>query len=477
MQSARNDESRKEASEKKGALIGVFFVVCAVYVVALYAFQPPEYSGATPESHASTKSNIIETESKSLPTSHAALVFEYTDALSFLYAQSGDLASLSLTKTTQGNSRNARAKALFAGSASGKSSLTASAPDKPTGQSRSSASTSGKPSNQASSSSSASKKTISQQSAKKSGKQPDSRSNDQFSKQSNNQGGNQSSNQSSKQSRNKSSLSTTTPAIDLSAKMTGKTLKAIPTNQTLTVFTVSDEQSPPSLAKSKKREIKRAITELKNAGYDCGFVFLDLTSGRGIARNAGESFYMASAFKAALISFALQDENADLADYERSNVEAAILYSDNDAYDSFAAAYVGQGYKDWLDSYEIEFDGYAPYYATTSAKSMARIWADLFQFLKINTDEAKWFADLLSRTNRSFIRSALENTGVTVRNQAGWIAEDGLCATTDCAYIDENGHPYLMVILTDQPDSDASNQRAHQIVKALFDARKALLPQ
>lgn len=68
----------------------------------------------------------------------------------------------------------------------------------------------------------------------------------------------------------------------------------------------------------------------------------------------------------------------------------------------------------------------------------------------------------------------MKNEDVTVYDKAGWIADGELSATTDCAYIDEQGHPFLMVVLTDQPDSDASNKRAAQIVKSLFSMRSCL---
>ena len=235
-------------------------------------------------------------------------------------------------------------------------------------------------------------------------------------------------------------------------------------------------ETKPTLGKKRKRAIRQSVKDLKEAGYDCGFVFLDLASGKGIACNAGELFYSASAFKAAFALYVLKDEKGkDLGEYDRSNIESAIRYSSNSAYDSLAQSRMGSAYNDWLNSYAIDFDSSMPYYADVSAKSMARIWADLYQYLQTGSKNAKWFGKLLAETSRSFIRDSLKGKNVTVRNKAGWIGDGELSATTDCAYIDDDGHPYLMVVLTDQPDSEAANRRAGQIAKALFAARKSLI--
>ena len=284
--------------------------------------------------------------------------------------------------------------------------------------------------------------------------------------------------------------------LDISAEMNGKTLKGIPKQKALRMFVLSgnanaetaktksaetgktkvaEPQTKPSLDKKHESAIKQSVKDLAEAGYDCGFVFLDLKSGKGIARNAGELFYSASAFKAAFVLYVLQSEKSkDLSDRDRSNIESTILWSSNGAYDSLAQSRMGKAYNNWLDGYGIEFDNVIPYYANVSAKSMARIWADLFQYLQTDSKNAKWFGKLLAKTSRSFIRSNLKEENVTVRNKAGWISDREYSATTDCAYIDEEGHPYLMIVLTDQPDSDMSNRRAGKIVKALFAARKAL---
>ncbi len=360
---------------------------------------------------------------------------------------------------------------------------------------------------------------------------------------------------------------------DLSAKGTGKSLRKVPESRKLATFVAYGSHDEPRLKASHARSIKKAIRAIEKTGADCGAVLIDLHSGCGIAYNAGKPVYSASAFKAPFVFYLLEDAGKrGISEGDRASAESAIRHSSNDAYDSLTFPRMGKDYTEWLESYGIEYRADTPFYPYASAKSMARIWADIYQYLKSGTKDAKdaeggkdgevandakdandtkgakdsggnkgkedakggegaksvrgmkstndakdakeakdakgtkddkddkgskdvedskdakdvgdakgasnvnnaeWFSELLTETNRSYIRDGVAGKGVTVRNKAGWISGD-YDASTDCAYIDVKGRPYLMAIMTSQPASQAAFDRVSDLARRLFAARSIL---
>lgn len=261
---------------------------------------------------------------------------------------------------------------------------------------------------------------------------------------------------------------------DFSAKATGKSLRKIPTSRKLSTFVAYGSHDVPKLKGAQKKGIGKAVRAIEETGADCGAVFIDLRSGCGVAYNAGREIYTASAFKAPFVFYMLKRAGSKgIGEGDRSSVESTILYSSNDAYDSVTFSRMGQDYIEWLAGYGIEYYADTPFYLFASTKSMVRIWADLYQYLKSGSKDARWFSKLLADTNRSFIRDGVAGKGVTVRNKAGWISDE-YSATTDCAYIDVKGRPYLMAVMTSQPASQTSFDRVSTLARQLFVARSSL---
>ena len=261
---------------------------------------------------------------------------------------------------------------------------------------------------------------------------------------------------------------------DMSAKATSKSFRKVPSSRKLSAFVAYGSHRKPKLKRAQTKAIEKAIRAIERAGADCGAVFVDLHSGCGIAYNAGKPVYSASAFKAPFVLYMLKSAGKKgIGEGDRDSVESAILYSSNGAYDSLTFPRMGQDYIKWLEGYGIEYRADTPFYMFTSAKSMVRIWADLYQYLKSGSKDAKWFAKLLADTNRSYIRDGVAGKNITVRNKAGWISGD-YDAATDCAYIDVKGRPYLMAIMTSQPASQTSFERVSALARQLFAARSVL---
>ena len=135
------------------------------------------------------------------------------------------------------------------------------------------------------------------------------------------------------------------------------TVLSIPGSKSIETILVDSDSVSAEPCSFDTSEIKSAISSIEELG-DCGFVFLDMSTGHGLSYNADEEIYIASAAKAVLTLYALTN-GASADEWERYNIEEAITYSDNDAYESFAYNYSGDGYYgEWLNAHDVWFDDY-----------------------------------------------------------------------------------------------------------------------
>ena len=249
---------------------------------------------------------------------------------------------------------------------------------------------------------------------------------------------------------------------------------SIPGSKSVESITVGKESASSEDCSFDTEEIKSAISAIEEYG-DCGFVFLDMNTGRGLAYNAEEEIYIASAAKVVLTHFALQNGAAENED-DRYNMEEAIKYSDNDAYEGFGYNYSGNGYGEWLNDHDVWFDDYVfDLYPPMSARSLASFWVEILDYVNSESEDAQWFAELLASTETSFIRDGVGETGAHVMNKGGWIGEENYASVTDAGIIELNGHTYLMVIVTGQMDDEAITEiNVTNLASALFAVRNQL---
>ena len=251
---------------------------------------------------------------------------------------------------------------------------------------------------------------------------------------------------------------------------------AIPDTQEAQAFSLDAQRPTPELEASVLKQLDQTAAKIEESG-DCGFVFLNLDSGRGFAYRAGVEPYLASASKAPLAYFVIQQKEKrgnEEPEWERQEIEAAIKESDNDAYDAFGFNYLNEEYADWLAGYDVELNAEYGLYLYASARSMAAIWNDIYQYLKTDTESARWFADCLANTNRSFIRDGVSDTGASTWNKGGWIGGGEINSTSDAGIIELDGSAYLMTIATGQPSSSESQKRVADLAHILFSQRAAL---
>ena len=260
-------------------------------------------------------------------------------------------------------------------------------------------------------------------------------------------------------------------------------LAGIPRTEAFGGFSLDAEAEAPIPSPTAREAIGAAYAAIEESA-DCAFVILNLKTGRGMCYNSGTPVYSASAFKAPYAYYLLAnaEQGALLSEDDRGNLEAALVDSDNDAYDALHYAHDTQDYYDWLASRGITSDPAESFYPRIDAATMAQLWCETYLYLESNSDEAAWLKDALGRASVSFIRNGLSegegeaaDSGIKVWSKGGWISDEDGTAVNDAGIVqDQDGNEYVMVVLTSQDNGGEAQQRVATLARALFDARGAL---
>lgn len=253
----------------------------------------------------------------------------------------------------------------------------------------------------------------------------------------------------------------------------------------ISTFALYDlDAEAPELTDEQEEAIQDAIDSVRS-GRNAGFVFIDLNTGKGIAYNAEKEIFGASSFKGPYSLYVCQTaiDGGDVSIDSGTGdlIEAAILYSDNGAYQSLRRMYNGSAFDEWLEDLDIETGHFNKWiFPEYSAQESAKMWEQAYLYQQEGNETAEWLFDLFANTNVSFIRSELDDENVQVWNKAGWVANSRGSGSRSNGVIDagiiveEGGHTYIMSVLTDTPYGDSSEAALKNIIRSLFDAREAL---
>ncbi len=277
-------------------------------------------------------------------------------------------------------------------------------------------------------------------------------------------------------------------------------IQTVESSDTITTFDLYYSKGSFSLSQEATTEIQEVLTVYENHGIELGFVLMDLDSGKGLAYNIDETIYGASSFKGPYAAYVLQKfvetEKTTLEDYItnyaqgdsyyadgtaslKSVIYNAIVYSDNGSFIALREAFDGSTFDSWMTSLGIDPSGYnSSRFVFNTARNLAGVWMDIYNYLETETDTAQWFKNLLGSTQVSFIRSALESIpDIQVYNKGGWYADTGETydSVTDCAIITLDGKDYLLCIITGGDWSDSNVALFKELAQSIFAARQELV--
>lgn len=244
----------------------------------------------------------------------------------------------------------------------------------------------------------------------------------------------------------------------------------------IVIFNEGEPENAVILSDSDwKTSIEQSISAIESEGNWCSFSMVSLDDKTCIQYNQDIKGYSASCIKAVFCFYILTHAQEPLDDYMLENMEAAIVYSDNDAFDLLSVSqYYNEDYIEWLASYGINHDMYSEIgnYVYITAPSLCAVWMDIAKYIDEGSPEALWFKDVLSRVEVSFIYNGTGDVA-KILNKAGWIDEGlwddyGLNATNDAGIVEINGKRYVLAITTGLPCSYDAVEKVGRLACSLL---------
>lgn len=218
------------------------------------------------------------------------------------------------------------------------------------------------------------------------------------------------------------------------------------------------------------------IADIHAEGYSCGFVVMDLPTGRTLMYNADTEFYSASTIKAFYVA-SLADARPELLEEEwpYKMMEAAVMVSDNDAYQELGLTYGQEYLKGWMIHAGVD-ESKGDWYQDYCARDMARLWVENYWWFDHN-ETGKKVSSFYESPNMSAIRPLVEEDILT-RTKAGWIADieddHDLRAANEGGIIYDGEHPYLLSVMTDEP---ADFEVLGELMQALMDVHADMVKE
>lgn len=212
---------------------------------------------------------------------------------------------------------------------------------------------------------------------------------------------------------------------------TREDIEALSGQETPFAFTCSSDESAtaPALSDRSLVALSNALAYYDNDGREASYLMMDMTTGRGIAGNMDAAIYGASSFKGPYCTYVTQRElpnDINAASSSRTTqIENAIIWSDNTSYGELRRDFGTDGMKEWLSeagvSESIADDTYFPTY---TGRQAALMWLKIYDYLEnADTSAAQWLSDTFAQTEVSFLRNGA--LGTTSAGHTDYLPAEG----------------------------------------------------
>lgn len=236
----------------------------------------------------------------------------------------------------------------------------------------------------------------------------------------------------------------------------------------------------PTLTEEQTKAITYTLDQIKEITPDVGFLILDLDTGAGICYNIDQDIYAASSFKGPYSVYVCESATSgNLPSSTRDNIHNAIAWSDNNSYYRLRNAYNGSTFTSWMEDVGVDPAKAARTFPTYNVRDLAKLWLHSYPYLtNTNDSKAQWLANELRNTEVSFLRDGIVLSGAsdaTVMNKGGWIiGSKNYNAVIDAGLVEDDGHHYLVSIMTALPDGEPREQLVSNLAATLYSIRGIL---
>ena len=199
----------------------------------------------------------------------------------------------------------------------------------------------------------------------------------------------------------------------------------------------------------EKELLYSALIRIEVQGYNAGFILMDLTSGYGVAYNADKKFYSASSIKGIYVASLAAWEPSTIY-YLADSMYATIHYSSNDDYFYLRFLYGDDPYVKWCEDAGVETPIIGEWFPYFSSRTLAKLWLRNYEYFESHDEGVDEVFSHYTSTQNSAIYNSLGEK-YQICSKSGWIGDEEYSSTVDAGIIYADGHPYLMVIMSDVP--------------------------
>ena len=205
-----------------------------------------------------------------------------------------------------------------------------------------------------------------------------------------------------------------------------------------------------TLPEDLRQELEQMLVSVYAPGYTMGFLMMDIRSGNGVCFNSDAVYYSASSSKASFV-VSLIREHPEVLEKKWSALSQVTVDSNNDQYFVLEYDYGQQIHLDYAKSVGVDLQLDEGGFADVSAEDLARLWLANYDFFSSSAD-GEAAGELFESQAYSAIKAVFMDTCMT-RSKSGWIAGMLHNSSIDAGIVYAEGHPYVLVIMSDFPDS------------------------
>jgi len=198
-------------------------------------------------------------------------------------------------------------------------------------------------------------------------------------------------------------------------------------------------------------EAATLIAGMATEGFHCGFMILDIRTGKVAALNSQQEFYAASASKAAYV-VSLASRLDEISYQLESQMKDITMYSSNKAYMNLKNTYGFETFDEWCAEAGVtdmhDTGGYAFY----SAEDLVRLWLKNYQYF-ITAEDGEQVAGWFETPETSAIATVLSE--YVTQSKAGWYSSTDLYynSSVDAGIVYAGDYPYILAVVSDYPDN------------------------
>lgn len=219
-------------------------------------------------------------------------------------------------------------------------------------------------------------------------------------------------------------------------------------------------------------ELSAITRDIESAGYEVGYMMLDINTGITVSYNADKAFYSASSIKGPYVVSLVEYELGSSYASESTRIANILEYSDNDAYTSLRGAYGNSCFATLAEasgatamattsatenvatsSQGLTSDITDEYYEFVSANQMVALWRACYTYLTSNSEGAAWLGELLETPEDSAIRYTASTLGTTW-SKAGWYPgeDSGFGTAVDAGIVRTSSGDVVICVMTTDPE-------------------------